>query len=169
MNYVCCFKKDNNCFWYRVGAFILENDCVLFVKNTTDDFYYSVGGGVHIGETAAEAIVREVLEETGLNYEIDHLCVIHENFFSQKEGNLKGLSCHEISLYYLMKSKNIKQINSDSYNSFGDKESIHFLPLSNLDDYTVYPSFIKANLDKIKKGLLHIVTKNNLDEVISPL
>ena len=31
-----------------------------------------------MGETAEDAVKREVLEETGVEYEIDHLAVIHE-------------------------------------------------------------------------------------------
>ncbi len=53
------------------AAIIIENGSVLFAKNDRDDYYYPVGGGVHIGEKAEEAVVREVYEETGVHYEID--------------------------------------------------------------------------------------------------
>ena len=33
-----------------------------------------------MGETSGQAVKREVLEETGVPYEIDRLAVIHENF-----------------------------------------------------------------------------------------
>lgn len=36
-----------------------------------------------MGETAEDAVVREVYEETGVRYEIDRLAVIHENFFTK--------------------------------------------------------------------------------------
>ncbi len=75
----------------------MENGCVLFAGNELEDYYYSIGGGVHHGETAEDAVKREVLEETGVPYEIDRLAVIHENFFTQSSGTLKGLNCHEIS------------------------------------------------------------------------
>ena len=32
-----------------------------------------------MGETSEEAVKREVYEETGIAYEIDHLAVIHES------------------------------------------------------------------------------------------
>ncbi|MBQ4128729.1 MAG: NUDIX domain-containing protein [Ruminococcus sp.] len=166
MSYDCCFTHDNNWFRYRVGAIIIEDDCVLFVKNNIDDYYYSVGGGVHMNEEAQDAIVREVYEETGVKYEIDHLAVIHENFFSQNSSSLKGLTCHEISLYYLMKSRGTKKLNSNSYNSFGAKEEMCFLPLDKLEDYTVYPSFIKDNLQQIKDGIVHIITRDNKNYIV---
>ena len=50
--YDCGFTKENNWFRYRAAAIIIENDCVLFVGNEKENYYYSVGGGVHMGETA---------------------------------------------------------------------------------------------------------------------
>lgn len=44
--YDCGFTKENNWFRYRVGAIIVENECVLFVGNKNEDYLYSVGGGV---------------------------------------------------------------------------------------------------------------------------
>ena len=58
----CGFKKDNKWFRYRAAAIIIEEDCVLFAGNEIDDYYYSIGGGVHVGETSAQAVEREVLE-----------------------------------------------------------------------------------------------------------
>ncbi|MDF2557691.1 MAG: hydrolase [Bacillales bacterium] len=61
----------------------MENDCVLMASNEDTEYYYSVGGGVHMGETSEDAIIREVYEETGIKYEIDRLAFIHENFFTE--------------------------------------------------------------------------------------
>lgn len=67
-NFDCCFIKEYNWFRYRAAAIIVENDCVLFAGNELEDYYYSIGGGVHMGESAEEAVKREVLEETGVVY-----------------------------------------------------------------------------------------------------
>ena len=86
-------------------AIIIEDDCVLFARNEVDDYYYSIGGGVQMGETSEETVKREVFEETGVEYEVDHLAVIHENFFIGSSGFIKGYDCHEIAFYYIMKPK----------------------------------------------------------------
>ena len=40
------------------------------VGNQKDDYLYSVGGRIKFGESAEEAVVREVLEETGVRLDI---------------------------------------------------------------------------------------------------
>ena len=65
----------------RVGAIILQGGRFLMVKNPMADYFYSVGGRIKFGETAQEAVIREVMEETGVRMEIDHLGFILENYF----------------------------------------------------------------------------------------
>ena len=56
MEYNCGIKKDNKWFRYRAAAIIVEDGCVLFAGNEREDYYYSIGGAVHMGETAKEAL-----------------------------------------------------------------------------------------------------------------
>ena len=63
MEYNCGFTEDNRWFRYRAAAIIVEDGCVLFAGNEKDDYYYSIGGAVHMGETAEDAVKREVFEE----------------------------------------------------------------------------------------------------------
>lgn len=156
MEYDCGFTKGNNWFRYRAAAIIIEDNCVLLVGNDRDNYFYSVGGGVHMNETAEDAVRREVLEETGVAYEIDHLAFIHENFF-EGDGILAGYHCHEIALYYVMKPKGTQQLDSNSYTN-GIKEEMHWIPLDELGKYRAYPSFLKENLHKINNGITHVIT-----------
>ena len=48
----CCFTHEENWFRYRVGAIILEENSVLVATNDACDFCYSIGGGVHLDESA---------------------------------------------------------------------------------------------------------------------
>ena len=155
--YNCGFTKGNNWFRYRAAAIIIENGCVLFAGNELEDYYYSVGGAVHMGETAADAVIREVYEETGVHYEIDHLAVIHENFFSESNGTLEGLDCHEICFYFMMKPRNTMELNSNS-RTCGVKEEMHWIPINELDKYKAFPQFMKDYLSREHNGIEHIVT-----------
>lgn len=153
----CGFTKEDHWFRYRAAAIIVEDGCVLFAGNEREDYYYSIGGGVHMGETAEDAVLREVFEETGVHYEIDRLAVIHENFFNESGGTLKGLDCHEVSFYFLMKPRGSRELHSDSYTQ-GIREQMHWLPIEELDRYKAFPTFLKQYLSETHIGIEHIVT-----------
>lgn len=153
----CCLEQDGNWFRYRVGAIIIENECVLFAGNDRDDYFYSIGGGVHMNELAEDAVIREVFEETGIHYEVDRLAVVHENFFNNSSGLLQGLKCHEIAFYYLMKPRGTQELNSDSY-THGVKEEMKWIPIKDLDKYKAFPVFLKDYLANPKGEIAHIIT-----------
>ena len=153
----CAFTSGSDWFRYRAAAIIVEDGCVLAAGNELEDYYYSVGGAVHMGETAEEAVLREVFEETGVRYEIDRPAVIHENFFNENTGSLKGFECHEICLYFLMKPRGTQKLNSSSW-TLGVREHMYWLPIEKLDNYKVFPSFLKDYLSREHDGIEHIIT-----------
>lgn len=91
---------DDRRFRLRAAAIIIENGEVLFATNTAEKYYYSIGGAIELGETAEHAVCREVMEETGVPYEIDRLVFVQELFFKRNDGMLKGLNCHEITFFF---------------------------------------------------------------------
>ncbi|WP_289129615.1 NUDIX hydrolase, partial [uncultured Clostridium sp.] len=156
MEYDCGFTKRNKWFRYRAAAIIIENGHVLFAGNERESYYYSIGGGVHIGESAEEAVKREVLEETSVEYEVERLAFIHENFFDG-DGTLEGRECHEIALYFLMKPRGTQELNSNSYTQ-GVKENMYWLPIDKLNEYRAYPTFFREKLKDLKNEIQHIIT-----------
>ena len=113
MEHNCAIIEDKKAFRYRAAGIIVEEGCVLFARNDEDDYFYSVGGAVHIGETSEEAVKREIFEETGARYEVDYLAMIHENFFIGSSG-LKGVDFHELTFYYMMKPMGKRDFTSQS-------------------------------------------------------
>lgn len=153
----CSFTCENKIFRYRAAAIIVEDGCVLFAGNENVDYLYSIGGAVHMGETAEDAVKRETFEETGVKYEIDRLAVIHENFFTGSLESLKGFECHEVAFYFIMKPRGAKTLHSNSY-TMGVKETMHWIPIEDLDKYKAYPTFLKEYLKSGHTGTEHIVT-----------
>ncbi|WP_163512687.1 NUDIX hydrolase [Fodinicola acaciae] len=56
-----------------------ETGAILMVHRTDNKLWAVPGGGVDIGETVADAVVREVEEETGINVEVTGLVGIYSN------------------------------------------------------------------------------------------
>lgn len=152
----CCISRQAEWFRYRAAAIIIEDGCVLLAHNESSDYYYSVGGGVHIGESAQAAVMREVREETGVDYQVDRLAFIHENFFIG-DGILKGKRCHEVALYFLMKPRGTREIYDCGFCAEG-RETMHWLPIDRLRHYKAYPEFFAKKLDPLPSEVEHIVT-----------
>lgn len=56
----CCFTNENNWFRYRAAGIVVEGNEALFVSDDTIDHLYTVGGGVHMGESAEACVKREI-------------------------------------------------------------------------------------------------------------
>ena len=153
----CTFWKDI-IVNYKVGAIIIHEGKVLMVKNAKHPYFYTVGGRVGFKETSENAVLREVYEETSFHLDIDWLAFIHENFYIA--DFLGDASCHEITFYYLMKqSDKMENINCNSVGIDGGKESLHWLPIEELSNYTLYPEFYKTELLKLGNHVGHFVTE----------
>jgi len=64
-------------FRVAVSALIFNKGRVLLAHRRDIDWWNLPGGGMEIGETVDEALHREVLEETGLEVEIEQLVGIY--------------------------------------------------------------------------------------------
>jgi len=155
----CGFTRGDNWFRYRAAAIIIEDDCILLIGNDESEYLYSIGGAVHLGEAAEQAILREVYEETGVRYEIDRLAVIHENFFGGDEGcRFLKSNCHEIAFYFIMKPQGRRMLKCTSYDACGVKEFLKWVPLADLGKVKVYPKFFtEEKLMNLSDSIEHIV------------
>lgn len=85
----------------RVGALIVKDGKILMVESCRG-YLYSVGGRIKMGETAEEAVVREVFEETGVRMPVKRLVAVHENYFYGDMKTNLGKLIYEVSFYFLM-------------------------------------------------------------------
>lgn len=140
----------------RVGAIIRKDEKFLMVENPAVDYYYSVGGRIQFGETAEQAVIREVEEETGVKMEIDRLGFIHENFFYHDFAQKKGKLIYEISFYFYMKTPADFIPDCVSLSSEGNAEKLVWVSSGEKKKY--YPEFFRTELKHPSSGVKHIVT-----------
>jgi ADP-ribose pyrophosphatase YjhB (NUDIX family) len=144
-------------FCYRVGAIIIHENKILMARNDHVSYYYTIGGRVSFGETSQQAVLRETLEETGVEFEIDRLAFVHENFFIADFADNKPF--HEIAFYFLMKpNKNINTVKCESVGYCGGKESLYRLEINRLSEYEFFPEFFKTELINLNDNVKHFVT-----------
>jgi ADP-ribose pyrophosphatase YjhB (NUDIX family) len=144
-------KINTTRFTLRAAAIILHENKLLLVNETANDFYYTVGGCVHIRETTEEALLREVKEETGLDYEIDRLVMTEEWIPAEFDD-------HQIVFYYLVKPhKNTPDL--DGKNTDLPSETLRLVPLTDIKKIKIAPPFL-AEIDfSFPGGVKHFIRK----------
>ena len=159
MNHDMSVPCDEGLINLRVGAIIMKDGKFLMVgNNIITDYLYSVGGRIKLGETAQEAIVREVYEETGVHMEVDRLGFVHENYFYGDEECRLGKLIYEISFFYYMK---VPEDFEPTCTSFTEDDHKEFLRWVTPDDpMKYYPEFFRTELLHPEQGVKHFLTDN---------
>lgn len=156
MNRDMAVQCENGLINIRVGAIILKDGKLLMVGNNRSDYLYSVGGRIKFGETAEQAVIREVFEETGVKMEIDRLGFIHENYFFGDAATNFGKLIYEISFFFYMKAPENFVPKCDSFTEDDSKEYLTWI--SPNAERKIYPAFFKTELQKPMNGVRHFVT-----------
>jgi len=87
-----------------VGAVVLGSKGVLLVRRDKDPgkgLWSIPGGGVEVGETQAEAVVREVQEETGIECEVIELISTDDVILHDADGRVEF---HYLLNHYLTRA-----------------------------------------------------------------
>lgn len=154
MNKDMCVACDDGILNIRAGAIIMKDGKLLMVDNSKN-YLYSVGGRIKFGETAEEAVVREVFEETGIKMEIDRLGFVQENYFyGDAPSNLNKL-IYEISFFFYMKVPDTFAPVSESFTEGSGEERLVWVSLD--DDIHMYPEFFKTELKNPTNAVKHFV------------
>lgn len=140
------FKTGNEKFNYRVCAIILNDRKILAMHDERSPYFYLPGGRVKLGETAEEAVIREVKEELEIAAKIDRPLWLNQGFFTE---DVDGLQYHEICIYFLMDISDTDLLSKG--NKFFLQEGKHqhtfeWLQWERLQDEYFYPIFIKKEI-----------------------
>jgi ADP-ribose pyrophosphatase YjhB (NUDIX family) len=151
------FKGDNYICNFRSAGVLLQNNKLLVQHEANGNEYALPGGHVKIGETAAESLIREYKEETGFDIICKRLLWTEESFWSWNKTRTST-----IAFYYLIETVDRTGLPEDEFFSQKDNCSVllGFMPLSKLKNITIYPSFIKDEIENINGCIKHFISKD---------
>jgi len=127
-----------------VKAIILDGEKILLTKNQDDEgyFYLCPGGGQEHGETFHTTLIRECIEEIGLNIDIKELLHIREYIGKNHEYAEFDFDVHQIEYYFLCQLSRtetpIKPTNPDNH-----QVGVEWIRIEDLLNYRLYPKELK--------------------------
>lgn len=87
------FKCENQKFNYRVCAIIVSENKILAMHDERSPYFYLPGGRVALGETAEQAVVREIREELSVTPKISRALWLNQAFFTEMWTIFVTTSC----------------------------------------------------------------------------
>ena len=147
------FVTGKEKFNYRVCALLLHEGKILAMQDERSPYYYLPGGRVRMGETAEQAVARELQEELGVAVEIQRPLWLNQAFFTEE---VDGLSYHELCLYFLMAPVGPELLDKgESFVLRGGKHTHTFtwLRWESLREEYFYPLFLKEEIFHLPDAL----------------
>lgn len=139
-------KLGSEKFNYRVCAMIISDSKILAMHDERSPYYYLPGGRVKIGETAEDAVIREVQEELGVTPKIARALWLNQAFFKEDVDNLKY---HELCIYFLMDITDTELLLRGKKFTTNEGHRTHtfeWLEFDRLKDEYFYPLFLKKDI-----------------------
>ena len=91
------FNQEKRKFNYRVCAMIIAENRLLAMHDERSPYFYLPGGRVKMGETAEQAVVREIWEELGVTLKIARPLWLNQAFFTE---DVDGIRYHELCIIF---------------------------------------------------------------------
>ena len=140
------FKFDDQKFNYRVCAMIISEDKILAMHDERSPYYYLPGGRVKMGETAENAVIREVQEELGVTPKILRPLWLNQAFFKE---DVDRLNYHELCIYFLMDISDTDLLTRGEKFTANEGQRTHkfeWLAFDRLSEEYFYPLFLKKDI-----------------------
>lgn len=155
------YKSGKNIFRYRVAMIVIEDDHLLAVKNNISGYYYTLSGPVALGEPSEYAAGKLTVEMTNENYDVERLLTIVENFFDYEFNDTK-YNFQEVTFYYLMEEKGMKEITQKNDIGGGRMETFTWIPLSEINNIEMRPKVVKEIVQKLPENVETIINDERI-------
>ena len=151
------FESRGIRFQYRVAAVIIENDRVLLQKVEGEEWWFLPGGRAEAGETARDALRREMREELDAEVSVGRLLWVVENFF-----RLGPIAQHEVGLYFAatLAAGCARSIGAGpiEFSDGGSRIVAQWHGLHGLPALSVRPAFLTEGLRELPVSTEHVVS-----------
>jgi len=151
-------------FQCRVAVLAIDGDRLLVHQLPGEPYWSLPGGRLEIGETFAQAAVREMREETGLEVEAVSVRWLVENFFDGTLPGITGARFHEVGAYVQVTVP--PELSArDEFTGFEDAGDLHhelhfrWFPFADLDGLDLRPSVLRGLLARLDEP--HVITTND--------
>ncbi|NKY48389.1 NUDIX hydrolase [Nocardia cerradoensis] len=134
---------DANSIKVAVSAVVQDSaGRILMIHRTDNDKYSIPGGGLEIGESVADAVVREVKEETGIDVEVTKLVGVFSNprhVIAFDDGEVR----QEFSICFLAAPR------GGQLRTSAESKEVKWVAPADLSELDIHPSVLL----RIRRGL----------------
>lgn len=157
------FDTGNRRFTLRIAGVAMDGDRVLLHQIPGDGFWALPGGRCELGESSAETLRREMMEELDIEVEVGSLLWVMENFFQ-----LHGVDFHEVALYLAMHFPE-EWLAARRDGSFQGMEgnvplTFRWFDRAALDEVVYYPTFLGQEMGNLPTEPRHVVQRDTAQD-----
>ncbi|MEC9291225.1 MAG: NUDIX domain-containing protein [Pseudomonadota bacterium] len=156
-------RVDGKLFIHRCAYFIVQDGKMLlsYAEEDENPHYFIPGGKVKCGMDTQASVIREILEETGIDVPADNvsMAVHSERFFKHKQTGMQG---HEVCTMFrvkLPKGSCVPKRERD-----GGKFLFCWVPVEELATLNFRESYIFQQVKDISQGIHHVIHREAMDQ-----
>lgn len=125
---------------FRSAGVLIRNGKILVRREKNGEGYALPGGHIETGESSRAALVREYAQETGASVCCGRLLWVEES---------KGRYASAMNFYYMVELRGEDVPDVGDFISHKDDGALYgWLPIENLKNVKIFPSFLSAEIKK---------------------
>ncbi|MGF7029574.1 ADP-ribose pyrophosphatase YjhB (NUDIX family) [Paenibacillus mucilaginosus] len=144
-------------------AVIWRGTKLLLTRNTDGRggyFYLFPGGGQEPGEELRDAVVRECLEETGLEVEVGELLHVREYIGRNHQFAEWDSEIHQVEFYFECRLDEGVEVPENGPNPDSSQVGVEWVEVQRLDSIELYPERLKRLLRRRGERICYLGDTN---------